>query len=291
MGRDKHRKKTGGVRANEERQAPGHRGPGSTQSRRQRGRERGGGKRGEEANADKKKGHGKPQPGRSQKKKKDKTATEKVRRTKTCPGGEPARPGQEVHAQADTRGTRRWRPPTRKGRCGRPQETAPVHRQSPLSRHGRYGKPDASVTGSTHAKPPQRTQRKTEAGGTQQGQPEGGPRTGTTRSKPSSPASAGASGRHKDPGSRPASLFPAQPPSKAGGDRLRCGGRHYGNGKADRSTSSGRGAAHQRGATRHTKEAHGRPQPRHTDRCQATTATRCRKTGERAQRTTNRGTG
>ena len=39
---------------------------------------------------------------------------------------------------------------------------------------GRYGQPDASVTGSTHTKPPQRTQPKTEAGGTRQGQPHRG---------------------------------------------------------------------------------------------------------------------
>ena len=80
----------------------------------------------------------------------------------------PARPAQ---AQAQTRGTRAWRPPTRKGRCWRAQETAPVHQPSPLSEDGRYRKPDASVTGSTHAKPPQCTQPKTEAGWTPQAQP------------------------------------------------------------------------------------------------------------------------
>ena len=50
-----------------------------------------------------------------------------------------------------------------------------------------------------------------------------GPRTGTTWSAPSALASAGASGRHKEPGSRPASTCPAQPPSKAGGDSPRLG--------------------------------------------------------------------
>ena len=53
-------------------------------------------------------------------------------------------------------------------------------------------------------------------------------------------------------------------------------GRHYGNGKADRSTESDRTrrcVAHQAGATKHTREACCRSQPRHTDRCQATTAT------------------
>ena len=47
------------------------------------------------------------------------------------------------------------------------------------------------------------------------------------------------------------------------------------------------------GATRHATEARCRPQPGHGDRCQATTATRCRKRGQRAQPGTNhsRGTG
>ena len=43
------------------------------------------------------------------------------------------------------------------------------------------------------------------------------PRTSTTRSEPSAPASAGAIGRHNEPGSWPACTCPAQPPSKAGG--------------------------------------------------------------------------
>ena len=49
-----------------------------------------------------------------------------------------------------------------------------------------------------------------------------------------------------------------------------------------------RGAS--RGATRHAREARRRPQPRHTDMCQATTAAGCRKPGERAQHATNDGT-
>ena len=74
----------------------------------------------------------------------------------------------------------------------------------------------------------------------------------------------------------------------------RGGARHHGDGKADRSTKSnwtGQGAAHQRGATRHAREARPQPQPRHQDRCQDTMATGCRKPGKRAQHTTNRGTG
>ena len=109
--------------------------------------------------------------GAEQAKSEPRTARGKVRRTRTRPGGRPARPGQAGHAHAHTRGTRAWRSPTQKGRCRRPHKTAPLHWPSPPSQDGWYGKPDASVTGSTHVKPPQRTQPKTEAGGTRQGQP------------------------------------------------------------------------------------------------------------------------
>ena len=51
---------------------------------------------------------------------------------------------------------------------------SPVHWPSPPLQDGQYGKPNASVTGSTHAKPPQRMQLKTEVGGTRQGQPHRG---------------------------------------------------------------------------------------------------------------------
>ena len=107
-------------------------------------------------------------------------------------------------------------------------------------------------------------------------------------------STAGAGGRHKEPGSQPASTCAAQPPSKAGGDTPRGERRHQGDGKADQSTESNRtrrGAAHQRGATKQAREARSRPQPQHEDRCQARTATGCRRPGKRAQHTTNRGTG
>ena len=123
--------------------------------------------------------------------------------------------------------------------------------------------------------------------------PIAGPRTGTTRSEPSAPASAGASGRHHEPGSRPASTCPAQPRSKSGGESPHGGGRHHGDGKADLSTESdrtGRGAAHQRGAKRHAREARRRPQPRHRTGCQETTAAGCRKPGQRAPHAHNQGT-
>ena len=82
--------------------------------------------------------------------------------------------------------------------------------------------------------------------------PIAGPRTRTTRSEPSTPALAGASGRHQEPGSRPASMCPAQPPSKSGGESPRGGGRHHGDGKANRSNESdrtGRGTAHHLGGS------------------------------------------
>ena len=121
-----------------------------------------------------------------------------------------------------------------------------------------------------------------------------GLRTGTTCSEPTAAASAAARERHKEPGSRPASTRRAQPPSKSGGATPRGGERHNCVRKANQSTQSdqtGRGAAHQCGAMRHAREARRQPQRRHTDRCQATTATRCRKPGKRAQPATNHGTG
>ena len=150
------------------------------------------------------------------------------------------------------------------------------------------------MTGSTHAKHGSARSPRPTPERHARDNPITGPRTGTTRSEPSAPALAGASGRHNEPGSRPASACPAQPPSKAGGASPRGGKRHHGVGKADRSTESdrtGRAAAHPRGATRHAREARCRPQPRHKGRCQATTATGYRKPGQRAQHATNHGTG
>ena len=199
---------------------------------------------------------------------KTKRPKEKVRRTKTRPEGRPARPGQEEQAHAHTHGTKAWRPPTHKGRCRRPHETAPVHRPSPLSNDGRYGKLDASVTGSTHTnRRSARSPRPTPARPARDN-PIAGPRTGTTQSEPGAPASAGASGRHNEHGSRPAIACPTQPPSRAGGASPRGGERHHGVGKADRSTESdrtGRGAAHHVGL-RGTPERHaaGHNQGTHT---------------------------
>ena len=106
------------------------------------------------------------------------------------------------------------------------------------------------MTGSAHANHRSaRTPRPTPEGPTRDN-PFAGRRTGTTRSEPRAPASAGASDRHNEPGSRPTSACPAQPPSKAGGASPQGGKTHHGAGKADWSTESDRtrrGAAHHTG--------------------------------------------
>ena len=201
---------------------------------------------------------GQPRPGGGPAKRKDKAAKGKGEAHQNAPGRlarttRPGRTSTRTHALG-----RAWRPPTRKGRCRRPHETAPVHRPSPPSKDGRYGKPDASVTGSTHANHRSARSPRPAPEGPARDKPIAGPRTGTTRSEPSVPASAGASGRRNEPGSQPASACPAQPPSKAGGASPRGGERHHGVGKADRSTESdrtGRGAAHHAGP-RGTPERH-----------------------------------
>ena len=78
------------------------------------------------------------------------------------------------------------------------------------------------------------------------------------RSEPSAPALAGASGRRKESGSRPASACPAQPPSKSGGERQWGAERHHGVRNADQSTEGDRtrrDAAHHAGP-RGTPERH-----------------------------------
>ena len=73
------------------------------------------------------------------------------------------------------------------------------------------------MTGSTHANHRSARSPRATPEGPARDNPIAGPRTCTTRSEPRAPASAGASGRHKEPGSRLASTCPAQPPSKSGG--------------------------------------------------------------------------
>ena len=106
------------------------------------------------------------------------------------------------------------------------------------------------MTGSTHANHRSARSPRPTPEGPARDSPIAEPQTGTKRSEPSAPASARVSGRHNEPGSRPASACPAQPPSKAGGASPRDGERHHGVGKADRSNESyrnGRGAAHHAG--------------------------------------------
>ena len=208
----------------------------------------------------------------------------------------PTLPGK--HAHTYTHGTRVWRPPTRKSRCQHPHKTAPVHRPSPPSKDGQHGKPDPSVTGSTHANHRSARSPRATPEGPARDNPIAGLRTGTTRSEPTAAAWAAPMGRHIEPGSRPTSRCPGQPPSKSRRASYRDGKRHHGVRTTDRTTESdrtGRGAeklaAHQRGATRHAREACRWRQPRHKDRCQATTTTGCRKYGQRAQPLTNHGTG
>ena len=115
---------------------------------------------------------------------------------------------------------RRARTSTHAHRCWRPHQTAPVHQPSPPSKSRRYGKPDASVTGSTHENKRSARSPRLKPEGPARDNPIAGPRMGTKRSESSALASAGASGRHKEPGSRRASTCPAQPPSKAGCNSL-----------------------------------------------------------------------
>ena len=169
-GEGKRKKKGGGTR----RQSPRHPGTENTQSRTQRGRNEG--EKGKRNKKNKKNpttttnGATPAWRGPNKQRANQERPKERCGAPKRAMEGPPTRPGQAGHAHAHTRGTWAWRPSTRNGRCRRPHETAPVHRPSPPSQDGRYGKPNASVTGSTHAKPPQRTQPKTEAGGTRQGQ-------------------------------------------------------------------------------------------------------------------------
>ena len=71
------------------------------------------------------------------------------------------------------------------------------------------------MTGSAHANHRSARGRRPTPEGPARDNPIAGPQTATTGSEPSAPASAGASGRHNEPGSRTASACPAQPPSKA----------------------------------------------------------------------------
>ena len=216
-------KKGGGVGANEERQGPGHQGPGSTKSRTQRGRQTAGGRKGEgttthkegEKKTKKKKGGGRggrskqraprPRAPRAGKHKKPETAgaqegrwedrgrnkhgtktnrkTEQTTEARATPGrrGPNKEEGQHCHKKGEAHQNAPRRPacPTQPRRaCKRTHARDPGVASSDLkgemsaSTRNSHGAPAESpvdpVTGSTHAKPPQRTQPKTEAGGTPQ---------------------------------------------------------------------------------------------------------------------------
>ena len=142
------------IESNKQHTAPRPRAPGAGNQRKQETK----GARGKQQRRKEKKSkrrgggqeRGNPNPEGAKQSGKREQPKEKVRRTRTRPGGRPARPDQDKRAHAHTHGTRAWRPPTRKGRCRRPLQTALVHRLSPLWNDGRYGKPDESVTGSAH---------------------------------------------------------------------------------------------------------------------------------------------
>ena len=237
---------------------------------------------------------GNPKPERAEQSGKTERPEERGRRTKMLPGVRPARPGLEGRAHAHTHETRAWRPSTRKARCRRPHGTAPVHRPSPKSKDGRYGKPDASVTGSTPVNHRSASSPRPTPEGPARDNPIVGPRTGTIRSEPSAPASAGASGRHNEPGSRPASACPAQPPRKSRGKSPQDGKRHHGVRKADWSTESnrtGRRASHHAGP-RGTPERHAAGHNHGTQTCaMQRPPARCRKPGQRAPQPHNHGRG
>ena len=224
-----------------------------------------------------------------------------MRRTRTRPGGRPARPGQKEQAHAHTHGTRAWRSPTRKGRCWRPHETAPMHRPSPPSNDGRYGKPDASVTNSTHANHRSASSPRPTPERPARDNPIAGPRTGTTRSEPSAPASAGpAAGTMSPVLGRPPRAprsHPVKPGAQAPGVRkgTTASGKRTGVPRATRPDEARRTTrgheARQRGTPPATTKAHGqvpgkngrhvpqtrrarttRNEPRHRNRCQAAPA-------------------
>ena len=157
------------------------------------------------------------------------------------------------------------------------------------------------MTGATHADHRSARSPRQTLEGPAGDNPIAGPRTGTTRSEASAHASAGASGRHNEPGSRPASACRAQPPSKSGDASPRLGkgttssgkrtGAPRGTGldKARRTTQGHK--VRQRCTPPATTKAHGqvpsnnghrvpqtrtarttRNKPQHANRCQPTPA-------------------
>ena len=219
---------------------------------------------------------------------------ETVRRTKTRQGGQPARPSQEEHTHTHTQdpGVASSDPkaevsastrnsPGALGKCPFKRQTVPeIGRASDRVIRGRttaaYAAQDRSrrdPPGTTPLPGPERVRRRAR----QAPLLRQGPAVGTMNPVPGRPPRA-----------------PRSNPVRPGAIAPWGGGRHHGDGKTSQSTEgdqTGRGAAHQPGATRHAREARDPPKPQHEDRCQATTATRCRTPGKHAQHTTNRGMG
>ena len=172
-----------------------------------------------------------------------------------------------------------------------------MHWPSPPSNNGRYGKPDASVIGSTHANHRSAHSPRPTPEGPARDNPIAGPRTGTTQSEPSAPASAGASGRHNELFPGPPQRAPRSQPIKPGAQALGLGEgttvsgapRATGPDEGRRNNAGPRGmperhaASHNQGTrTAASRNGHGVPQtqrvrttrnePRQEDRSQATPA-------------------
>ena len=201
---------------------------------------------------------GQPERGGGRAKQKDKAARGRGGMHQNAPGrpASPIRPGRTstcTHAR------------DRGGASSDPQwvvsaskRNSPRAQAESLSNDRGYRKTDASVTGSTHANHRSARSPRPTPERPAKGNQIAGPRTHTTRSAPSAPASAGASGRHNEPASQPASACLAQRPSKAGGASPRGGERHHGVAKPHRSTDSGQtgGCAAHHAGPRGTPDRH-----------------------------------
>ena len=215
---------------------------------------------------------------------------EEVRRTKTCPGGPPS-PTRPRRARTRTRTHARdpgVASSVPKGAVSPSTQNSPgAPAESPVKR---WMVPETGRVGDrvhTRKEPQARSPRLTPQGPARDN-PIAGPRTGRTRNKPRAPAPVGASGRHKEPSSWPASVKPpgwgkaprrpkSQPKYGERPDRTRCG------------APTRRQQARQRGRPPAATKAHGqmrsnnshrvpqtqttrttRKEPRHRHRCQGT---------------------
>ena len=199
--REKGERKKGG--GGTRRQGPGRPGAGDTENGRP-GRRKTEKKQGAEKET-KNQAKGNPSlAGADNPKRATKTAKEQVTRTRMRRGGRRAAPSQEEQAHAQQHGSWAWHPPTEKStkRGGVGVDT----KQPRCPGRGPHGMTDGM--GPTPE-------------GSARDNPRARPQTGTTLSEPSAPASAEASSRHQEPVFRSASLCPAQPLSKSGGESTR----------------------------------------------------------------------